>query len=115
MSAIVPQIVASPSFLGRTTALPSTILLSPTADATYQLSFYLSPRAAGLNISLTLTWTDDGGSQSSNLSSSDFSNSTSGSAGTITFRHKGGHAIDVATAISLGSGTYDLYCTLIQL
>lgn len=117
MAAQVPQIVASLEFNDRTTAISPTTLFTPAEDGLFVLHYYVSPRTGSTgNVSTTATWTDDGGPQSDNLSGSDFSDSTSGSSGSMTFRAKASQAIDVSTALFGGSGqVYDAYYTLIQL
>jgi len=56
--AIVPNIVATQSFIDRTTALGTTTVFTPSIAGLYRVSIYASAQG-GSTVNVTVGWTDD--------------------------------------------------------
>jgi len=104
MSASVPTIVASQSFVGETTSISQDIY-TPQNDELLQVNVYRETTSGSGNASPTVSWTDDIGSKSFSLSNENYA---------FTIKAKAGHAVHLAISPAVGI-TYSYYIAIASL
>jgi hypothetical protein len=113
------QIVAKQSWTGRSSALGSTTIYTPSASGLFRVSAYLEVASGSItSVNAFLAYTDDHHTPNAtyyglgSLVSGDYNNS--GTVQAYAFRAAASAAISVSTNYS-GTGSYDFYVVLEQL